>query len=86
MRRFFFATITEVNEQLYGKQDAESGDKKDSKKTYVWEQLIHYLSDEFKVSWEEVLKWNVYTFNHRLKFINFTKQQETKIIQRGNRS
>jgi len=83
--RFFFATITQINEQIHGKQNEKSEDKGNTKQSYVWEQLIHYLSKEFSVSWEEVTSWNIFTFNHRLKFINFTKEKEINTIQRVNR-
>ena len=81
---FFFATINRINEQLYGKQEDKDETDKGSER-FVWEKLIHYLSKEYNQTWEQIVKWNIFTFNHRLKFINFTKQEEIKTIQRERR-
>jgi hypothetical protein len=81
---FFFATINRINEQLYGKQEDKDKTDKGGER-FVWEKLIHYLSKEYNQTWEQIVKWNIFTFNHRLKFINFTKEQEIKTIQRERR-
>lgn len=81
---FFFEQINKINKQIHGEpKENEETEKKNIK--FLWEKLIHQLSKEFNQPWENILKWNVYTFYHRLKFINFTIKEETKQIERVKR-
>ena len=35
------------------------------------------LTEFYGESWDEILKWNYYKFNHRLKFVNFTNEKKS---------
>lgn len=55
----------------------ENQKQKKEKKAFFWEEMIHKISEFYRVDWDEILNWNYYKFIHRLKFVNFTIEKKS---------
>ena len=45
---------------------------------FEWEEAVHHVAEFYKLTWEDVGKWNILKFFHRCEYANFDlkKKQE----------
>ena len=88
MSRFFFEEIRTINKAT-GSEDKRGKDgDEDTKPTprYAWEETIDALAKEFtNGDWNEVVKWNIYIFDHRAKFLTHKMKKKEQANKQANR-
>ena len=84
----FAEEIREVNERIHGSPKNETDKKKkpnENRSRFEWEELVDLLSKEFNLSWYEVTQLNIYTFNHRVKFLLYKNQKNASKVKKVKR-
>ena len=55
--------------------------KAEQNKPFQWEKVIQKVMEEMNMHWDEVLRLNVYKFNHFVKFITHKEQEKATILK-----
>ena len=78
--------MVQIKKRLGTERKSGTENREDIKKDrFEWEKVFHALSEFYRCDWQTVILWNIYTFHHRLKFMEVQNQQQINNIKRVRR-
>lgn len=75
IRLKFQNEMVELEEKLYGKDRRKS---KGGNSKYAWENIVHALAKEFKMTWNEITSKNIFWFKHKSDYFVHLQSQRNK--------
>jgi hypothetical protein len=66
-----------LHQRLYGNTKTKESDG--GVKKWQWEESIHMIAKELKITWEEVTIKNIFWYKHKCDFITYIKTNENNI-------